>query len=163
MRPARGRGDLAWLPCGTGIGSLQVLQFGQQIAEVFGVTASSAAGLHPAIGGARQRGPRQDCVDSRIPRRVQPRRIRDDARVDVVAADKQFTGIGPKIVQRCLGAAVAFPGAIAQADQPFRRMPQMIGRFLFGLCGRRGNRAVGRRYRRAPEPSRQPAKRASGL
>ena len=45
---------------------------------------------------------------------------------------------------------MALGGAVAQADQPFRGVAQMVGALLLRLGGDRGERRVGRAHHRAP-------------
>ena len=63
---------------------------------------------------------------------------------------EHLAGKGPEIVDRGLRAGVAFLGAVAEPDHPFRGMPQMIGGFLLGFGGDRGKRRVARLHHRAP-------------
>ena len=63
---------------------------------------------------------------------------------------EHLAGKGPEIVDRGLRAGVAFRGAVAEPDDPFRRMPQMIGAFLLGFRRDRRQRRIGRFHHRAP-------------
>ena len=63
---------------------------------------------------------------------------------------EHLAGKGPEIVDRGLRAAMALLGAVAEPDDPFRRMPQMIGAFLLGFRGDRRQRRVTRFHHRAP-------------
>ena len=86
--------------------------------------------------------------------RTQRRGIDRDAGVDQAAlavVDREhLAGIGPEIVDRGLRAAMAFLGAVAEPHHPFRRMPDMIGAFLFRFRRDRRQRRIARFHHRAP-------------
>ena len=65
-------------------------------------------------------------------------------------SSEHFAGKSPEMIDRGLRAGVAFFGAVAEPDDPFRRMPQMIGAFLFGFRRDRGQRRVSGFHHRAP-------------
>ena len=100
------------------------------------------------------------------PLRVQCRGIDRDAGIDQAALAvvdvEHLAGIGPEIVDRGSARGVAFLGAVAEPDHPFRRMADVIGAFLFGLRRDRGQRrdrsiASSRANRDRRTPSRRTA------
>src|SRR5581483_11590668 len=108
---------------------------------MLGVPTVAPATLHPASRGLGQRRFGEDAVDTALPTGAERRRIggdalRDQRLVARVALD-HLAGVGPEIVERRLGAAVALRGTVAQADQPFAGVAQVIGRLLLGLGGDR--------------------------
>ena len=90
--------------------------------------ALPAAGLHPAIGGARQ---------SRLREHLRETVSSHSPRSSALSPSEHLAGIGPQGVERVLRAAVAFLGAVAKPDQPLAGVAQMIG----GLMPRGGGDA----------------------
>ena len=63
---------------------------------------------------------------------------------------EHLAGEGPEIVDRVLRAAVAFLGAVAEPNDPFRGMADVIGAFLFRLRRDRRQRRIAGAHHRAP-------------
>src|SRR3979409_416429 len=105
------------------------------MAEMFAVPAVAAALLHPVTFGQRQCRFVDDAGYRLEPWRAQLCGVDRDTFIDqaalAVVAAKHLAGIGPEIVDRGLRAAMAFLGAVAEPNYPFRRMPQMIRTLLF--------------------------------
>src|SRR5204863_6632755 len=105
------------------------------------VPAAAAALLHPVAFRQRQRRLAHNARNYLEPLRTQAGGINGGPGIDQGALagidPKHLAGKGPEIVNRALRAAVAFLSAVAEPDDPFRRMPQMIGTFLFGFGGNR--------------------------
>ena len=92
------------------------------------VPAAAAALLHPVILGQDKRRLAHDTGYRLEPLRAQRRGIDRDAGVDqaalAVVDGEHLAGESPELVDRCLRAAVAFLGAVAEPDDPFRGMAQ---------------------------------------
>src|SRR5215472_9785424 len=105
------------------------------MAEMFAVAAMPAALLHPIAFRQGERRLIHNAGDRLEPLRLQGCWINGDAGVDETSLGlidfKHFAGEGPEIVDRHLSAAVALVGPVAEPDDPFRGMAQMIGAFLF--------------------------------
>src|SRR3979409_688518 len=111
------------------------------MAEMLAVLAAVAALLHPRVIGQSQCRFADDIRSRAEPSRMQRRGINRNAGTDqrafAVVDVKHLAGKRPEIVDRILRAGVALLGAVAEPDDPFRRMPQMIGAFLLGFgCDR---------------------------
>src|SRR5947207_10848284 len=104
------------------------------MAEMLAVPAAAASLLHPV--GLRQSKRRfaDDAGNGFQPSRTHGRGIDRDAGIDqaalAVVDGKHLARKSPEIVDCCLRAAVAFLGAVAEADDPFRGMAHVIGTFL---------------------------------
>ena len=131
-----------------------------------GRMADTAAALHPVIVGQNQRRLVDDAGNRLQPLRTQRRRVDGDAGVDqpafAVVDREHLAGERPEIVGRGLRAAMAFVGAVAEPDDPFGGVPDMIGALLLRL--RRDRR---RQRARLPEslrdyPRSRPRRPAAG-
>src|SRR5580692_2054545 len=105
--------------------------------EMLAVPAAAAALLHPAAFGQNEGRFARDIGDQFEPWRAQGRRIDGDTGIDqgalAVVDFKHLAGKGPEVVDRGLRTGVALRGAVAEPDDPFRAMPDVIGAFLFGF------------------------------
>src|SRR3954452_12560720 len=95
--------------------------------EMFAVPAATAALLHPFALRQRQRRLAHHLRNRLEPLRTQRRGIDRDPGVDqaafAVVDCEHLAGIGPEIVDRDLRAAVTFFCTVAEANDPFRGMP----------------------------------------
>src|SRR3981189_3606380 len=95
--------------------------------EMFAVPAAAAALLHPVAPGQNQCRFADDIGNHLEPLRTLRHRIDGDAAIDQGALAfidmKHLAGKGPEIVDRGLRAVMAFLAAVAEPDDPFRRMP----------------------------------------
>src|SRR5712692_6020304 len=135
--------------------ALQELHLREEMAEMLGVPAAASAALHPPRCRARQRRLGEHASDAALPFgleqcRVDGEALSDQRLLDGVALE-HLAGIGPELVERGLGAAMALRRAVAEADQPFAGMAQVIGGLLLGLGGDRRQRRIARARERAPE------------
>src|SRR6185369_12779990 len=107
------------------------------MAEMLAVPSTAAALLHPVVFRQGQRRLTDDAGNGFQPLRTQRRGIDGDTGIDQAALavidGKHLAGESPEFVDRRLRTGVAFLGAVAEADDPFGRVPDMIGTFLFRL------------------------------
>src|ERR1700737_2492400 len=95
--------------------------------EMLAVPAAAAALLHPVALGQRQCRIADDRQNRLEPLRTQALGINRDAGIDqgplAVVNFEHLAGKRPEIVDGGLRAGVAFLGAVAEPDDPFRRTP----------------------------------------
>src|SRR5258705_3783423 len=116
------------------------------MAEMLTVPTTAATLLHPVILWQDKRRFAHDTGHRLEPMGTQASGIDRDAGIDQAALAvvdvKHLTRKGPEIVDRRLRAAVAFLGAVAETDDPFGSVPDMIGAFLFRLRRDRRQRRI---------------------
>src|SRR5215471_5684097 len=124
-------------PRSAGIGALQVLHIGEDVAKMLRVHAALTA----LVGEGRLRDDQRSLVQhfkhALLPAGLQVRRIgneaaRGDLRV-LLVRDEHLTSVGPKGVQRVLHPAVALGRTIAKTDHEVRGPLKMVGNLLGGL------------------------------
>src|SRR3954452_9673665 len=103
------------------------------MAEMLAVPSAAAALLHPVILRQGQRRLADDAGNGFQALRTQRRRIDRDAGIDQAALavidGKHLASKSPEFVDRCLRAGVAFLCAVAEADDPFETVADMISAF----------------------------------
>src|SRR5581483_12030343 len=100
------------------------------MAEMLAVPADTAALLHPVALRQRQRRLMDNTGDGLEPLRLQACGIDGNTDIDqrsLCLIDREhLAGEAPEIFDRSLRAGVALIGAVAEPDDPFRVMAQMI-------------------------------------
>src|SRR5262245_30678459 len=98
--------------------------------EMLAMTADATAMLHPVVPRQCQRRRSDGAGDGLEPLRLQAGRIDRDAGIDkralAVIDRKHLAGEGPEIIDRGLRAGVALLGTVAEPNDPFGRVAQMI-------------------------------------
>ena len=121
------------------IGALQVLHFGEDEAEVFGVSPVFAAALHPVVVGGFQGGFFEYGSHFLLPKRPYFREVGRNAGFGhlpvAVVGGAQFAAEHPELVQGRLHFLVAGFRAVAEANHPFGRIAQVVGRFFERFFG----------------------------
>ena len=97
---------------------LQILQLGQEMAEMFGMPPFAPAALHPAVARTAQCRLGEDVVHGRIPGVAQRGRIGADAGGNQrgIFGGEQFPCVRLQQFQRGLRASLAFLGAVAKSN-----------------------------------------------
>ena len=142
-----GGGRRARSPCRSRVRALQILQLGQQMAEMLGVAAAAAALLHP-VRVRQVSVARLDTSDDRgEPAGAQARPDRSrrrprSARASMASASNSSPVNAHRSSIARLRAAMALGGAVAEPDHPFGGVAQVIGAFLLRLGGDRRQRRI---------------------
>src|SRR6266480_2586643 len=126
-------------PSRVGIGALQELQLGKDMAEMLAVASHAAARLHPFARRQPQVRLSQDRGERALPAWTDKGAIGRDARLDQRLLDlvglEHLSGVRPQLVERLLRATMALLGAVAEPNGPFAGVPHVIGELLRTLCG----------------------------
>ena len=118
------------------MGALEMLHFREQMAEMLGVPAVAPAAVLPGGGRAGQHGLGEAGIDPGGPG------VRIDGEIAGEGIE-HLRGVGEQAIEGGLGAAVAFRGAVAEADEPFGAVPEVGAAVLFGRGGDIGQGRVG--------------------